>query len=69
MNNDNDREYFRAIFKDTSAKAYLVELVTSKRVMWVPHSISEWHGETPLMGMSEPGTLMIESWFCKKNDL
>ena len=60
MDDNEDRDYFKAEDVGQSPKARQVRLESTGKQHWVPKSVSEWHRD---------GILMVESWFARKEGM
>ena len=60
MDDDADREYFKATEVRTTPKSRQVRLEKNGEEFCVPKSVSGWHRD---------GILMVESWFAKKEGM
>lgn len=60
MDEDNDRDYFKAKQVGATPKAIQVALDANGKRFWIPRSVCEWHRD---------GILMVERWFSKKEGM
>ncbi len=60
MDDDADRDYFKAVEVHATLRARQIKLDSNGKIFWIPLSVSDWHRD---------GVLMVETWFAHKEGM